>query len=90
MRHYTAFALALCALLPSAAAAQEAAAGTSTQSGLIDIGVRGSSLTGDAARYERYRDLGDGLFLETFRWKAQKNGWFLDAGADHAGRRDQR
>lgn len=90
MRHYTAFALALCALLPSAAAAQEATAGTSTQSGLIDIGVRGSSLTGDAARYERYRDLGDGLFLETFRWKAQKNGWFLDAGADHAGRRDQR
>jgi MtrB/PioB family decaheme-associated outer membrane protein len=89
MRHYTAFALALCALLPSAAAAQEAV-GTTTQSGLIDVGVRGSSLTGDAARYERYRDLGDGLFLETFRWKAQKNGWFLDAGADHAGRRDQR
>ncbi len=89
MRHYTAFALALCALLPVAATAQEAVA-TTTQSGSIDLGVRGSSLTGDAARYERYRDLGDGLFLETFRWKAQKNGWFLDAGADHAGRRDQR
>ena len=88
MRHYTAFALALCALLPVAASAQEVA--TSTQSGSIDVGVRGSSLTGDAARYERYRDLGDGLFLETFRWKAQKDGWFLDAGADHAGRRDQR
>jgi MtrB/PioB family decaheme-associated outer membrane protein len=90
MRHYTTLAFVLCALLPSAVAAQEAATNTSTQSGLIDLGVRGSSLTGDAARYERYRDLGDGLFLETFRWKAQKNGWFLDAGADHAGRRDQR
>ena len=31
----------------------------------IDFGVRGTSADGDAARYERYRDLGDGLFLET-------------------------
>lgn len=75
--------------MPTVASGQETIA-TSTQSGSIDLGLRGSSLTGDAARYERYRDMGDGLFLEIFRWKAQKNGWFLDAGADHAGRRDQR
>lgn len=89
MRHYLSVAFVICALMPAVATGQETAT-TSTQSGSIDLGVRGSNLTGDAARYERYRDMGDGLFLETFRWKAQKNGWFLDAGADHAGRRDQR
>jgi MtrB/PioB family decaheme-associated outer membrane protein len=90
MRIYTAtLALLACALVPIPAAAQEITS-TTTSSGRLDVGVRGSSLSGDAARYERYRDLGDGLFLETFRWKAQKNGWFLDAGADHMARRDQR
>ena len=66
MRHYLTVAFVICALMPVAAAGQET--GTTTQSGSIDLGVRGSNLTGDAARYERYRDMGDGLFLETFRW----------------------
>ena len=39
----------------------------STVDGRIDFGVRGTTLDGDAARYERYRDLGDGLFLESRR-----------------------
>src|SRR5690606_8444651 len=73
--------------VPVTATAQET---TATQSGSVDVGVRGSSLTGDAARYERYRDLGDGLFLETFRWRAQKDGWYVMGAADHVGRRDQR
>lgn len=86
MRRYTVLAIVLSLLVPAVAVAQE----TSSQSGSLDLGVRGSSLTGDAARYERYRDLGDGLFLETFRWRAEREGWFFNAGADHAGRRDQR
>jgi MtrB/PioB family decaheme-associated outer membrane protein len=77
-------------LLPILAAAQPAQPDQSTPTGVIDIGVRGTGVEGDGARYERYRDLGDGLFLETFRLNAQKNGWFLAAAADHAGRRDQR
>jgi MtrB/PioB family decaheme-associated outer membrane protein len=89
MRRYTTLAILLCGLAPATAGAQETSPTTSS-SGRVDVGVRGSSLTGDAARYERYRDLGDGLFLETFRWRAQRSGWFLDAGADHVGRRDQR
>jgi MtrB/PioB family decaheme-associated outer membrane protein len=56
----------------------------------VDFGVRGSSLTGDAARYERYRDLGDGLFMEGFRWRTETKGWFMDFDASHVARRDQR
>ena len=83
MRKYTAFIVLVFALVPVLAIAQETT--TSRSSGWLDIGIRGTSTTGDAARYERYRDLGDGLFLESFRWKAEKNGWFIDGMADHAG-----
>ncbi|MDA1306129.1 MAG: MtrB/PioB family outer membrane beta-barrel protein [Acidobacteria bacterium] len=89
MRNYTALALLVALMIPATVAAQETTT-SNTSSGWVDFGVRGSSLTGDASRYERYRDLGDGLFLETFRWKAQRDGWFLNAGADHVARRDQR
>jgi MtrB/PioB family decaheme-associated outer membrane protein len=76
------------ALGPIAAGAQEQT--TTSNTGTIDFGVRGTSLTGDAARYERYRDLGDGLFLDVLRLESMRNGWFLNFMADHAGRRDQR
>ena len=56
----------------------------------MDFGVRGSSISGDAARYERYRDLGDGLFLEGVVWQAETKGWFLNFDASHVARRDQR
>jgi MtrB/PioB family decaheme-associated outer membrane protein len=81
-------ALALAAL-PIAASAQDT---TSQPPGnWIDFGLRGTAIDGDSARYERYRDLGDGLFMETARLKREtSNGWFLDFGADHVGRRDQR
>lgn len=59
-------------------------------SGSVDFGARTSSLTGDAARYERYRDLGDGLFLEAYRGNYTKNGWYLTSAIDHLGRRDGR
>ncbi len=88
MRKHTALLVLVCALVPALAVAQETT--TSSSSGWLDIGVRGTSSTGDTARYERYRDLGDGLFLESFRVKAERNGWFLTGMADHAARRDQR
>ncbi len=57
----------------------------------IDFGLRGSNVSGDRARYERYRDLANGLFFEGFRLhRATGNDWFLDASGDHVGRRDQR
>lgn len=58
--------------------------------GSLDFGVRGTALDGDGARYERYRDLGDGLFLEGVRANRDENGWLLDFAGEHVGRRDQR
>ena len=58
--------------------------------GRLDFGVRGSSTTGDAARYERYRDLGNGLFLEGIRWTRETPAWFVDLSGEHVGREDQR
>lgn len=61
-----------------------------TTYGRLDLGLRGSDISGDAARYERYRDLGNGAFVEIGRLYSEQNGWVFDAEADHAGRRDQR
>jgi MtrB/PioB family decaheme-associated outer membrane protein len=58
--------------------------------GVIDFGARTTSLTGDGARYERYRDLGDGLFLDTLRTRYNNNGWYLTGAIDHMARKDAR
>jgi MtrB/PioB family decaheme-associated outer membrane protein len=58
--------------------------------GSLDFGVRGTSVTGDAARYERYRDLGDGVFLEHVSAAREARGWLVDFRGEHVGRRDQR
>ena len=100
MRTGLALTTLMLALLPGAAGAQEA--GTPGQppgvtvpsatpwTGILDFGARGTSTDGDAARYERYRDLGDGFFLEDFRVSRAHSGWLLDFTGEHAGRRDQR
>jgi MtrB/PioB family decaheme-associated outer membrane protein len=78
-------------LTPSVASGQTAApSDIAPTRGWVDFGVRGSSITGDAARYERYRDLGDGLFLEGLRWQADTKGWLINLDASHVARRDQR
>ena len=61
-----------------------------TTYGWLDLGVRKSHVDGDGARYERYRDLSDGLFLDRARYTSQPRGWLVDLAADHVGRRDQR
>ena len=93
------FTLALIAV-PHAARAQTANAPqqpveaapplTTPWTSTFDFGVRGTSTEGDAARYERYRDLGDGLFLEDFRAFRDFNGWQLNFTGEHVARRDQR
>jgi MtrB/PioB family decaheme-associated outer membrane protein len=67
-----------------------AVAGERSWAGSFDFGVRGSSVSGDRGRFERYRDLGDGVFLETLRLNREHNGILYDIAADHVGRRDQR
>jgi MtrB/PioB family decaheme-associated outer membrane protein len=71
--------------------AEPAASTSSTFNGRIDFGARTTSLSGDSARYERYRDLGDGLFLDALRTQfVNNNGWYFTTGVDHLARRDAR
>ena len=58
--------------------------------GTFEIGVVGSNLDGDAARFQRYRDLRNGPAADVFRFTRDEGRLFVRAGADHAGRRDQR
>jgi MtrB/PioB family decaheme-associated outer membrane protein len=95
MRISTAFVVFGLALVPLTANAQPAVAPTPAPAlpawtGTFDFGVRGSSGDGDRARFERYRDLGDGLFLDGVQLHRERNDWFLGFTADHVGRRDQR
>ena len=105
MRRFSILALAL-GLAPAAAYSQTAqqappsqqappgqpapATGAPLMTGWIDFGVRGSDITGDGARYERYRDLGDGAAFETFRFNQERGQWLFTGAADHVGRDDQR
>ena len=76
---------------PPARSPQEpAATAAAPVNGWVDLGVRVTGVDGDPARYQRYRDLGDGLFLDTLRQAGERNGWLYTAGADHVARRDQR
>ena len=86
---------------PAPAGAQAPAAPAATEEeqhpplpttyGTMDFGYLFTHvLDGDAARYERYRDLRTGPFLERGRFSTQKAGWVLDGGIDHLGRLDQR
>ena len=61
-----------------------------TTYGTFDFGVRGTALDGDGARYERYRDLSNGVFLDRLRYTSQPRGWLVDLAADHVGYSDQR
>ena len=96
MRISHGLSIAALVLVPVVATAQIPArsdavtTGSRLEGGAIDFGVRGTSVRGDPARYERYRDLGDGAFLGALRLNRQASGWFMDLGADNVGRRDQR
>jgi MtrB/PioB family decaheme-associated outer membrane protein len=58
--------------------------------GSFDVGGRFTDVTGDAARFQRYRDLRDGLFLENFRYRREADDWLFTADFDKVGYRDQR
>ena len=81
-------------LMPALASAQQDAPTTPTNprftAGYADFGVRGTSTKGDAARYERYRDLSDGLFLEALRVSTVWKNMNLAFDGEHVGRKDQR
>ncbi len=83
------FVMVAALLLASAGAkAQQQDANTNQ----IDFGFRGTSFgdNPDKARFERYRDLRDGGFLDRFRFTRETGSWLVNLQADHVGYRDQR
>jgi MtrB/PioB family decaheme-associated outer membrane protein len=72
--------------------AQQPAAQTSftPNLGVIDFGYRGTSFTGDEARYNRYRDLRDGPTVNKFRLAKENDTSAFRAEANNVGYRDQR
>jgi MtrB/PioB family decaheme-associated outer membrane protein len=80
-------------LLASASVAQAQGAPTAPTSpnvGQVDFGVRGTDITGDEARYNRFRDRRDGGYLDNFRFQREESDWVLLAEAGNVGYRDQR
>ena len=57
--------------------------------GSLDFGFRGTSLTGDGARYERYGDLRDGAYSKISLGK-KTDRYLFDVRATNLGYRDQR
>jgi hypothetical protein len=70
------------------AGAQETPQPETTSGGTIDIGGRFTTTDGDEARYERYRDLRDGVPANFFYKKITPN-WTFDFEATNIGYRDQ-
>jgi MtrB/PioB family decaheme-associated outer membrane protein len=58
--------------------------------GRVDFGVRADNLSGDPARYNRFRDVRDGAFLERFKFEKQTDSWAFLGLASNLGYRDQR
>lgn len=82
----------LCSALlaaPAAARAQESQA-TSPTTGAVDVGGQFTSVSGDEARYQRYRDLRSGVLVDGFHITHQKDTWTFNAVATHVGYRDQK
>jgi len=64
---------------------------SSLQGGQFDFGIRATGFSdgSDEARYQRYRDLRNGPFLEGFRWGKNDDHEYWDIRATHVGYRDQ-
>lgn len=82
-------------LLASASMARAQSAPTKPEpatvpsTGLLDVGYRGGDVTGDEARFERYRDLRPGA-TSLFEMKKHTESYRFGAEAFNAGYRDQR
>ncbi|MEW5983364.1 MAG: MtrB/PioB family outer membrane beta-barrel protein [Acidobacteriota bacterium] len=72
-----------------AAAQEQTSASAPAQTGVFEIGFRGGSVTGDEARFERYRDLRNGANIN-LNFTKQTDGYWFNAEASNAGYRDQR
>lgn len=57
--------------------------------GVVDFGFRTDSLSGDEARYSRFRDLRSGPFVSRFRLAKESETWAFRGEASNVGYRDQ-
>jgi MtrB/PioB family decaheme-associated outer membrane protein len=76
--------------VPAAARAQDPAAEPPPSNGAVDVGAQITSVSGDEARYQRYRDLRSGPLLDGFHLTHAKNDWTFNVTASHVGYRDQK
>ena len=94
MRMRLATIVAVATLLPGLASTAAAQTETPTQTvrvtGSVDFGIRFTDVSGDAARFQRFRDLGDGAYVQAFRLSRGGPDWLLGVTADNVGRVDQR
>lgn len=91
MRYRSLMIGALLCLAPQVGLAQQPAtpAPLSGLTGTVDVGGMFTATDGDEARYERYRDMRDGLATGLNVSRQNESSWF-DASASHIGYRDQR
>lgn len=75
---------------PTATAVPASTAPLAPKLGQVDFGFRGDSVSGDAARYQRFRDLREGGYVDRFRFAKDTDQWALKATANNVGYRDQR
>jgi MtrB/PioB family decaheme-associated outer membrane protein len=77
--------------VPAEPPAQAAGQGTADApyTGGVELGGLFTGTDGDAARYERYKDLRDGVFTNLYISRLTDK-FMLDASANHVGYRDQR
>ncbi|MBI4477829.1 MAG: MtrB/PioB family decaheme-associated outer membrane protein [Acidobacteria bacterium] len=77
---------------PGLAQAQQGmpTAPTGPNVGILEVGGRVTNITGDEARFQRFRDLGDGAFLQKFSFDRQEKNWLVNLGAVNVGYEDQR
>jgi len=71
-------------------AADTAGTSTFTPKNRIDFGFRGNSLSGDPARFQRFRDVSDGAYIPVFRFDKENETRFFHAEAFNPGYEDQR
>lgn len=91
MRHISVIALtALLVASSSAAQTQQLQLTGQPPAGSIEFGLRVTDVSGDDARFQRFRDIGDGAVLDRVRFNREGPGWFVTSGAEHIGRTDQR
>ncbi len=90
MRHGLIIAVTALVVTSSAPARAQQDVAAQPPVGSVDFGMRFTDISGDAARFQRFRDIGDGALIDRFRFDREGPTWFLKSGAEHVGRQDQR